>query len=244
MRTKPVLIFQHNHVRPPGYFADYLARSGVTTMTLLVASKRDVPDKRILHDSSGLAIFGADFSVSNSPPWLAFEMDLVRCALDADLPVFGHGLGAQILAELTGGSVQGEYAPAIGWYPLMLRPEVSHTPWLERLSCTPHSGFMCHEHALEHPPDSVPLLSSAVSPCQAFAYRSSIGMQFHAEITPSTFRAWLPVLLERLPPPSFSVQSASELEDEISRKIAAQRRISAALYGYWTTQLGQDSGVC
>ena len=244
MRSKPVLIFQHNLIRPPGYFADYLARSGVTTMTLLVGSKRDLPSKRMLRDISGLAVFGTDFSVSDAPAWLAFEIDLVRRALDADLPVFGHGLGAQVLAELTGGSVHCSSAPEIGWYPLALRPEALHTPWLERLSSKPYTAFMCHEHALKHPPDSVPLLSSAASPCQAFAYRSSIGVQFHAEITPSTFRAWLPVLLERLPPPSFSVQSASELEDEISRKIAAQRYLSAALYGYWTTQLGNDSKVC
>ena len=244
MRTKPVLIIQHSTLRPPGYFADFLARSGIATMTLLVGSKPDLPDKDILRDIAGIAIFGADFSLLDAPPWLCFEIELIRRALDTDLPIFGHGLGGEILAEAMGGSLCRMSAPEIGWFPLALRSEVSNTPWLERLSVPSHTVFMCHQHALKHPPDSVPLLSSAMSPCQAFAHRSSVALTFYAELTPATFRTWLPELLEYLPPPSFGVQSASELEDEISRKIAAQRHLSAALYGYWAAQLDRDSRVC
>ena len=236
MPAKPILILQHQHNHPPGFFAEFLARAGLATMTLLVRCERDVPSKSMLREISGLAIFGGEYVINERPPWLAGEMRFIRGALDAGFAIFGHGEGGQMLAQAAGGGMRPNTAPEIGWFPLSLRPEAAHTPWLERLSGKSCTAFMRHADAFETPPGAVPLLSSTLSPCQAFVFGASIGVRFHPEITQATFRDWLPEILQHLPPPSISVQTAAELEADVLRKIAAGRELSRIFYEYWATQ--------
>jgi GMP synthase (glutamine-hydrolysing) len=206
-------------------------------MTLLVRGAADVPSDAALRDVSGIAIFGGDFCLNEPPSWLEREIRFIRGALDRGFPVFGHGVGGSILAQAAGGGVHRIAGPEIGWLPLSLRPEAARTPWLDRLSGVAHLAFMRHTDAFETPPGAVPLLSSTLSPCQAFALDGSIGVRFHPEVTHAILREWLPKIVERLPPPSITVQTAAELETDVSRKITAGRELSAVFYRYWATQL-------
>lgn len=129
-----------------------------------------------------------------SSPWLPALMDLLRDAVDADLPVLGICLGHQVLARAFGGDVQ---APAVGqdeegalritWN----RPAVGD-PLVAPLASAGESIVAeSHNDAVTRLPDGASLLaSSARCPVQAMRIGSAVGVQFHPEASPERMEQW------------------------------------------------------
>lgn len=116
---------------------------------------------------------------------VAAEADLVRSALDAGVPVIGICYGAQLLAHALGGEVADAAEPEIGRYRL-----TSYDPDL----CPPGPWTQFHSDAFAPPPTSR-VLGMSPAGCQGFADTSraarALGWQFHPEVTPQRFIAWV-----------------------------------------------------
>ncbi len=124
-------------------------------------------------------------------PWMAEELALIREAVGAGKTVVGICLGAQLLADVLGGTVARSDEKEIGWFPVELTAEARDTPGLSGLPDT-ITPFHWHSDAFTLPPGAVRLASSPGCPQQAFVYGSSVlGMQFHLEVTPAIIDALL-----------------------------------------------------
>jgi GMP synthase-like glutamine amidotransferase len=117
-------------------------------------------------------------------PWLAGEKAFVAKAIDADKPVLGICLGAQLLADVLGGNVSKGTQPEIGWYPVELTP-AGHAHPLFAGFPTRFTALHWHGDTFSIPPGATHAASSAACANQAFAYHGSrvVGLQFHLEET-------------------------------------------------------------
>ncbi len=104
-----------------------------------------------------------------------------------DVPMLGICLGAQLLADATGGrAFRSERRVEAGVY--RLHP----TEAGRRDAVMPHAGdavFAVHGDTFELPPDAT-LLASSDDYIQAFRIRSALGVQFHPETDANTAIAW------------------------------------------------------
>lgn len=138
-----------------------------------------------------LVVLGGPINVEDeeSFPWLIDEVALIRARLDAQQPLLGICLGAQLMARALGARVKPMGVKEIGFAPLMLTEAAQGTA-LAALGDQP----MLHWHGdqFELP---VGMQSLAVTPLcahQAFAPNDkALGLQFHPEVDPARFEQWL-----------------------------------------------------
>lgn len=132
-----------------------------------------------------LTVMGGPMSVNDERehPWLAIEKDYVRKAIEADKPVLGVCLGAQLIASASGSKVYPNPVKEIGWFPIENVPTQS-----ENVFRFPDSVNVFHWHGetFDLPDEAVRLARSDGCENQAFQLGSSvIGIQFHLETTPA-----------------------------------------------------------
>lgn len=155
-------------------------------------------------------------------PWLAPTRDLVRSALDADLPVLGICLGGQMLAHVSGGVVQADAgAPEVGSTPITIRPDADHDALFGHLP-REVTAVENHVDVIEKlPADAVWLASSQRCPHQAFRVgRAAWGLQFHPETSADDVQGWGPA----------STTSRGFDLDEVKRRTHAADPVAAPLW--------------
>ena len=112
--------------------------------------------------------------------WIADQIDFLRRADVAGVPVFGICFGAQALATAHGGRVVRAERPQIGWHAL---DESLDGPFAG-------SWMQWHYDRIE-PPAHATLLAADDQCVQAFAVGKSLGVQFHPEVTPDHVAGWV-----------------------------------------------------
>lgn len=139
-----------------------------------------------LTDFDWLIVMGGPMSVHDEQehPWLVNEKTLLKEAIAMDKTLLGICLGAQLIAEASGGSVvAGE--PEIGWWPLYINPTAEN----DRFAFDQLKAFHWHGEQIQLPPRAQRLASSQCCETQAFQIGERIiGLQFHLETTPRSAR--------------------------------------------------------
>ena len=129
---------------------------------------------------------GSTFSLTDPDrigTWIHDELDFLRRADAAGVPVFGVCFGGQALAAAHGGRVVKSGAPQVGWHPLAPARDVPLVgPWMQ-----------WHYDRFEPPADDpeVEILAADHVGVQAFALRRNLGVQFHPEVTPAHIQRWI-----------------------------------------------------
>lgn len=133
-----------------------------------------------------LVVMGGPMNVYQEAeyPWLVAEKVFIAKAIDAGKAVLGICLGAQLLADVLGGSVSKGEQVEIGWYPVELTEAGRALPvfaGFPRLFTALH----WHGDTFSIPPGVVRAASSEACADQAFAYGGGrvVGLQFHLEET-------------------------------------------------------------
>ena len=117
---------------------------------------------------------------ADSRPWIGDELDFLRRADAADVPVLGICFGAQALAAAHGGRVVRAERPQIGWHPLAaLAPGAPAGPWMQ-----------WHYDCIE-PPACATVLAADELCVQAFTVGTALGVQFHPEVTRVHLTGWI-----------------------------------------------------
>jgi len=122
-------------------------------------------------------------------PFIGDEIAAIAARLEAEKPMLGICLGAQMMAAALGANVAPGPAKEIGWAPLTLTAAAQRSP-LAALGTTPVLHW--HGDNCELPVGCTKLASTPNCPVQAFMRTpSQLALQFHLETEPSRFESWL-----------------------------------------------------
>jgi GMP synthase (glutamine-hydrolysing) len=211
---RPWAVLQHVAHEGPGSIALVLGADGIDVATTRLDLGEPLPE---LDSLGGLVVLGGPMGVhdDHAHPWLAPERELMRRAVESDLPVLGVCLGAQQLAAALGADVTTgpEEEVGAGWVELTAagRLDPVFGPEYSGLSGTTVPCFHCHQDTFDLPDGAVHLAATRRYPHQAFRVGScAYGLQFHVEVDTELAEAWRPLLPDEV---SFFVADVTRIED-------------------------------
>jgi len=187
------LVITHTELEDPGTLSEWLPAAGLG-LDVLDPWRGDVlPDRVTGHDA--LIVMGGPQQAydDTSAPWLRQTKDLIRQAVADGVPVFAICLGAQLLAEATGGRVgPGAEGPELGARLVGKRDLASSDPLFWDLPMSPVVVQWHWDAVLDLPPGATLLASSPRYPHQAFRVGDAAwGVQFHIETPPEMVKRWV-----------------------------------------------------
>ena len=186
-----VLFMQHDPFSPPRLVAERFEELGFEAVeeTIVDAHLYDTPGEATHEfpdprDFDVIVPMGSPWGAwddSKIGSWLLPELQWLRDADAAGVPVLGICFGGQLLARAHGGSVGRAPDCEIGWTSLWSEDEslIDPGPW-----------FSFHFDRWELPPgaDEIARTSRA---SQAFTLRKNLALQFHPELTGDMLEGWL-----------------------------------------------------
>lgn len=111
--------------------------------------------------------------------WIQRELEMLRKADEASIPVLGICFGGQALAVALGGDSVPADENQIGWYHFESSADgIANGPWLE-----------WHYDQIKAPPGAE-IVAKDHSCVQAFRIRKNLGTQFHPEVTYEHLKLW------------------------------------------------------
>jgi GMP synthase-like glutamine amidotransferase len=206
--VKPVLIRRHGMSAPPALLGEWCAERGITYVVSHSWHGDPLPDPR---DYAFIASLGSKLNPRDThEPVVAAELQLMRDAIAADVPVLGLCFGGQMLSAALGGETVRAEAPELGWVTVESDDEdlVPTGPWLE----WHFDRFTV--------PDGATVIARNAHSTQAFVHGPHLGTQFHPESTIEVVAGWARNDAERL--------RSLGIEDGESRLEVPEQRKSAA----------------
>lgn len=193
-----VLATVHLASEGPGTLGSYLKNVGVELVPVLLYDGEHLPENANGFDA--VVSMGGPMNVYQEEeyPFLAEETTFLRHAINADVPVLGVCLGAQLIAKAGGAKVALAAAKEVGWCRVSLTDAGREDALFRGLPDT-LEVLQWHEDMFHVPEGGQLLASSVACPYQAFRYRNAFGLQFHLEITDEILKDWFRATPE-LPP--------------------------------------------
>jgi len=175
-----VIVVRHHSVDDAGFIADGFVARGAEVRVHQFPKDGDLPP---LDSVDHVVILGAVWSVYEDAisDWIGAELDWIRTADAAGVPVFGICFGAQALTEALGGQVERAPRMEVGWTTVeTLDPDlIAEGPWLE------FHGDVCV------PPPEARVLARNEVCIQAFSVGRHLAVQFHPEVDAAQVSRWL-----------------------------------------------------
>lgn len=181
-----LIVFEHHPLETADRLGTILNEHG--HKLCIIQLHRGEPVPADLDDVDGVITLGGPMNTDelDQHDWMQHELDYLEAAHDADLPVLGICLGAQLIATALGGAVEKMDAPEIGFHKVTSTffgtTDTIHlgVPW----DTTP---FHAHAQQVTSPPPDgtpIPLAGSKACKCQAFRVgMNTYGFQYHFEWT-------------------------------------------------------------
>lgn len=182
-----ICCIQHSErVRPQGV-ADWAAARGHELDIVRIDLGEALPNPA---DVTALVVLGGGMNTDEAQlhPWLDIERAWLRQVLaTGEARVLGICLGAQLLAEVLGGSVGRAPEREVGWHRIALTAEGRRSPLLGTLP-DEFDAFQWHGDAWTLPPGAELVATGAdgsgICQTQAFTWKGRVmGVQFHPEFT-------------------------------------------------------------
>ncbi|MGH2873901.1 MAG: type 1 glutamine amidotransferase [Solirubrobacteraceae bacterium] len=176
MLSKPGVILQHGEDGPPARLGAWLRERALPFVTWR-SWVQPPPDPS---EHSFVVSLGAEQSANDShPQWVPDEIETLRRAVAAEVPVLGVCFGGQALSLALGGGCDVLDRPEIGWVAVDSDDEsVPAGPWLQY-----------HFEQLRVPPGARELARSPAGPA-AFRHGRHLGVQFHPEADAPLLELW------------------------------------------------------
>jgi GMP synthase (glutamine-hydrolysing) len=178
-----ILFILHAPFETPGYIEDW-----ATQKKCELSYSSPFKGEKLPHGSSFeliISMGGPQSAVFdlNKFPYLKDEVELLRSALKAKIPVFGFCLGAQLLGEALGEPAERSHHKEIGVFPILLTEKGMHDPLLANLP-QELAVFHWHSDMLGLTKEAVVLAKSEGCPRQIVRYLPyAYGFQCHPEMT-------------------------------------------------------------
>lgn len=176
----PGLILMHEDAAPPALFAEWCERRGIPYVVKRVWEDGTPPDPT---GFPWICSLGSEYTPgkAGAPGWVDREVEFLRSALAADVPILGLCFGGQALAAAAGATVAPAEPAEVGWFEIEsdAPAEIPTGPWLY---------FHYDQFEL---PDGATELARSPAGTAAFRLGSSLGLQFHPESTPAIADRWV-----------------------------------------------------
>ena len=227
-----LLVLQHIACEPPAAFEDELRSRGLDVTRVELDEGEALPDWR---EFPAIVVMGGPMGAYDEAehPWLAGEKRLLREAVEADVPVWGVCLGAQLLASALGARVYRGDQPEVGLLPVHLTPEAADDPVF---AGAPDSfpTLQWHGDSFDLPDGATLLASSPAYPHQAFRVGRSYGLQFHIEVPLELATEWaeVPAYAESLES-TLGPGALDELLADVARNANVTVPLARGLFGRW-----------
>jgi len=164
-----LLVLQHEMDETSAVLGQFLQQRSHRLITVPLHNS-DTPLPENLDNITGLLVMGGSMNVDEQDQhhWMQPEMDLIKKAHDANLPMVGICLGAQLIATALGGEVTKMETPEIGWHNVKLAFPGTTDAVLAGQSWDSIQFHLHGQEVTKLPPGGVPLAGSALCPNQAF----------------------------------------------------------------------------
>ena len=174
-----LLVLEHEAQAPAALLGDWARGRGIPALAMRVQELERWPEPG---PGDVLVSLGSDASVhASGDAWIEAEVRYLRACHEAGVPILGICFGAQALARALGGEVS--RAPR-------LSPEWTMVDSPEPELIPPGPWFRWHEDIFTVPPGARELGRAGDVPL-AFVHGSSIGVQFHPEVTGEIAKGWI-----------------------------------------------------
>jgi GMP synthase-like glutamine amidotransferase len=175
---------------------------------------------------------GGPMSVNDPLPWIAQEVDVIRRAFAAHIPVLGICLGSQLMAKALGAKVFGGPCMELGWLPIHKTRE---SLWSEALP-DQFDVFHWHGETFELPDGAELLFASDKFAHQGFALGPHLALQFHVEVTAEMIEQWLQLNAADLPRRCYAAHDAAAIRAQTPARIATLHKTADRLLGQWLAE--------
>jgi GMP synthase-like glutamine amidotransferase len=219
----------------PGYIGHYLQRKDISYRIIRGYQSDLIPtlDESI----AGLVFMGGLVSVNDDIPWIKQEIDLIREALDNNIPVLGHCLGGQLITVALGYEVTTNPVEEVGWHYCHKQPSRYTKDWLGDIDDT-FIMFQWHLETFALPAEAQLLFSSKHCRNQAYCYGDNVlAMQGHVEMTEPMLVEWMIRWRSFLMDQSPSAQNYPQMNENLKVNITALNKVAEKLYQRWTSTL-------
>lgn len=168
-----------------------MAEAGHTVDIVRMDKDESVPS--LLEGYDGMVVMGGPMSANDSHiPYIAGEIALLKQAIEADFPVLGLCLGAQLLAKAADAEIVSSPIRELGWHPVFHTKDTDSDPLFCGLKRTGLNVFQWHAETFTLPVDATLLATHPAVPHQAFRIGSSqYGLQFHIEVDEAIIESWI-----------------------------------------------------
>ncbi|WP_218689249.1 type 1 glutamine amidotransferase [Psychrobacter sp. BF1] len=144
-----------------------------------------------------LIIMGGPMSIHDEAEfaWLTDEKRLIAASISAGKTIIGFCLGAQLIADSLGATVQPSGIKEIGWMPIELTEAGKQHCLLQDLPKEAFTVFHWHGDGFASPKGAIPIATSKTWEHQGFTYQTALhkqqgtwlmGWQCHFEVTPES----------------------------------------------------------
>jgi GMP synthase-like glutamine amidotransferase len=207
---KRLIVVRHHEIDSAGFIADAFEARGAELSVHLFPDDGPLP---ALDGADHVVVLGAVSSVNDPDPWIAEELDWLRQADQAGVPVLGICFGAQALCAALGGRVEAMEHREIGWRMVDSpdRDVIPAGPWLEF-----HSDRCL-------PPPAAAVLARNDAAVQVFRIGRHLAVQFHPEVDGPQLKRWLDAHTDS-DPASLGIDPDQFLADTIREEPAARER--------------------
>jgi|SaaInlV_100m_DNA_5_1039725.scaffolds.fasta_scaffold20277_1 GMP synthase-like glutamine amidotransferase len=180
MSCKNIQIFQHVAFEGPAAIEPFIITKGHRVRVTKVYDN----DLAAIHpNTDALVVMGGPMSTSDEArhDWLTEEKRAISEAIQKDMPILGICLGAQLLAEALGASVEPMGYREIGWHRVETNSEFREHA-LGKSFPTEFTPLHWHGDRFTIPDLALPIGSSEACANQGFVFgENQIGLQFHLE---------------------------------------------------------------
>ena len=211
---RPIAVFRFSPTEGPAHFAEWLDRESLPWELIAIDAGTPVPSDA--RHYAGIGMMGGPMSVTDALAWIGPLSELLRGAVAHEVPVIGHCLGGQLLAQALGARVRRTAVPEIGWIDVESSDATAQDAWFGGRKR--FTSFQWH-----------------------YAYvigGRHIGFQCHIEMTRDLVEAWCASGADEIAAPGTPPrQSADEIGRDLDGRLAALQTIADGVYARWAEGL-------
>jgi len=184
------LFIEHDHISLGGPIWRSLEKHGYEIERFLIVPEENYDSPNVtttfpnFNEYDLLVPMGAPYGAYEDDRignWLLPELEKLKAAHNAGIPILGICFGGQLMARALGGSVAKAPKAEVGWFEIESNDKtlISSGPWFEY-----------HWDRWQSPKGATEIANSELAN-QAFVMGRTLALQFHPEVDPEVLEAWL-----------------------------------------------------